>query len=456
MTQVANTPEPVKNASAATEADRLSEIAHQVLRKAASLGASQAEIGASSEVGLSVNVRLGEVETVEYSRDRGVGVTVYFGTRKGSASTADLDASSIDSALEAACAIARFTQEDKSAGLADEEMLANEIRDLDLYHPGHWTADDGIDRAIAMEAAGLDSDQRITNSDGAALHRADVVSIYANSHGFHGRRIGTRHTASCSLMAEQGEEKQRDYSYDTRRSASDLRRLEEIGLEAGQRAVARLNARSVPTTQVPVMFTPELARSLFGHLVAAVSGGSLYRKASFLLDAAGEVLFPEFVQIDEMPFEPRGLRSTCFDSEGVATRERALVRDGELTGYVLSSYSARRLGLTSTGNAGGVHNLTIQPGEKSQSQLISEMDTGFVATELIGQGVNIVTGDYSRGAAGFWVEKGEISHPVQGVTIAGNLRDMYRNIAALGSDVDYRGGIRAPSVLISQMTVAGQ
>lgn len=437
------------------ETTLLHDIAEHVLRKAQALGATQAEVGASSETGLSVTVRMGEVETVEFSRDRGVGVTVYFGTRKGSASTADLDTSSVDSATETACAMARFTQEDPAAGLADPDLLANQFPDLDLHHPDDWEAQWAIDRAISMEQAGRATDPRITNSDGTSVYRSESVSVYANSHGFRGDRAGTRFGGSCSLVAAEGGSMQRDYYYASARAMEDLASLEAIGQEAGKRAVSRLGARSIPTANVQVLYTPEMARSLFGHLISAVSGGNLYRKASFLLDALHESIFPEFVSIEEKPLEPRGYRSTSFDGEGVATRQRHIVHHGELNGYVLASYSARRLNMQSTGNSGGVHNLTVAPGTASQEDLIRQMGRGLVITELIGQGVNIVTGDYSRGAAGYWVENGEIVHPVEGVTVAGNLRQMFAEIQAIGSDLDLRANVRTPSVLMGTMTVAG-
>lgn len=438
------------------ELDRLAALAGDVLERCKRAGATQAEVGVSVERGVSVNVRLGEAETVEHSRDRGVAVTVYFGTRKGSANTADLASDSIEASIAQACAIARHTESDPCAGLADPERLAREFPDLDLWHPWALDADRAIEIAIECEAAGRALDPRLSNSDGASVSSGDSLSIYANSLGFLGRERSTHHNISCALIAEDANGgMQRDYWYDAASSASDLASAASIGRRAGERTLARLGAAPISTRECPVLLVPDLARGFVGHYVSAVSGGALYRRASFLLDSIGTQVFPEWFEIVERPRLLRALGSANFDSEGVATLDSALVERGRVARYVLGSYSARKLGLSSTGNAGGVHNLVVTPGALDFEALLGEMRTGFVVTELLGQGVSTVTGDYSRGAAGFWVENGRIVHPVEEVTIAGNLRQMFAGIRAVGNDVDTRGSIRTGSILIDRMTVAG-
>lgn len=442
------------------ELDRLAELAQDVVRRAQAAGASQAEVSASVSTGLSVNVRLGEVETVERNRDRGFALTVYFGQRKGNASTADLKPASIDATIGQACAIARYTEPDPCAGLADPERMAREFPDLDLWHPWHLDVDRAIEIGREVEAAGR-ADQRIGNSEGASVQCGDAIGVYANSYGFVGRERGTHHSISCSLIAGAGDAMQRDGWYEYVRDANDFSSFDSIGGKAGARAAARLGARKLSTRDCPVLFAPEVARSLIGHLISAVSGGSLYRRASFLLDHAGKQVLPDFVSAVEKPLLPRGHASSAFDAEGVATRESALVEGGVLRHYVLGSYSARKLGLESTGNAGGVHNLVVEAGsvdgEAADFQgMLRRLGTGLLVTELIGQGVSIVTGDYSRGAAGFWVENGEIAYPVQEITIAGNLRDIFMNVQAIGSDVDPRSSLLTGSILVGKMTVAGE
>ena len=440
-----------------TRIPELHDIVSLALEEARRRGASQCEAEASLNQGLTTTVRLGEVDTVEYQRDRGLGVTVYFGTRKGSASTADLSAQAVRDTVEKACAIAHYTAEDPYAGLADPEELAREIPDLDLEHPWSLEPNEAIALARACEAAGMAVDSRITNSEGATVSTQRDVRVYGNSNGFLAGYGSTSHSVSCALVAQRDDEMQRDYWYSIARAPSDLEAIEAIGRRAGERAVARLGARKISTRHAPVLFVPEVGRSLFGHFVAAIRGSSQYRRSSFLLDAAGQAVFPEFLQMQERPHIPRGLASSPFDAEGVATRDRDLVRDGVLQGYVLGSYSARKLGLKTTGNAGGIHNLIVAtPGRALDFEsLLKRMHSGLVVTELMGQGVNGVTGDYSRGASGFWVEGGAIAFPVEEVTIAGNLREMYRSIVALGSDVDVRGAIRTGSVLVGEMTIAG-
>jgi PmbA protein len=439
--------------------DALEAIAGQLLERARRGGADQAEVSCSEDAGLEVNVRMGAVETVEATRDRGIAVTVYFGRRKGSASTADLREDSLAATVEQACAIARHTEDDPAAGLADAGLMAREPAsgwpDYDAWHPWALDAERAIDLALACEQAGRDADARIANSDGASASTGTSLGVYANSHGFLGRERGTHHSLSCALIAGQGDAMQRDGWYSTALAPDDLEPAAAIGREAARRTLARMAPRQLPTGTVPVLFAAEVARSLVGHLVGAVSGGALYRRASFLLDAAGTRLFPEWFAIDEDPFLPRGFRSSAFDAEGVATRATPLVAAGVLQRYVLGSYSARKLGLATTANAGGVHNLTLKPNAGDLPMLLRTMDRGLFVTELMGQGVNAVTGDYSRGAAGFWIEGGEIAFPVDGVTIAGNLRDMFAAVEAVGSDVDHRSHLLTGSILLGRMTVAG-
>ena len=440
--------------------DRLAELAEDVIRRARAAGASQAEVSASVDTGLNVNVRLGEVETVERTRDRGFGLTVYFGQRKGSASTADLNPDSIQATLDQACAIARYTEEDPAAGLADADRMAKDFPDLDLWHPWDIDTAGAIALGQRIEAAGR-AHEGITNSDGAAVQMGESLSVYANSHGFIGCERGTRHSLSVSLIAGQGDGMQRDYWYDSVRAPADLMDAKALGDKAAQRTLSRLDARSLSTRECPVLFAPEIARGLVGHLVGAVSGGALYRRASFLLDHAGKAIMPAWLNIVERPHVKRGQASGNFDAEGVATADSTLVESGVLARYVLGSYSARKLGLASTGNAGGIHNLIVEPGavdgENSDfAGMLRRLGTGLLVTEVMGQGVNSITGDYSRGAAGFWVENGEIAYPVEEITIAANLRDMFAGIVAVGTDVDHRSHILTGSILVGRMTVAGE
>jgi PmbA protein len=437
---------------------QLTDVARLALEEAQRQGASQCEADVSVSQGLSVSVRLREVDTLEYQRDRGLGVTVYFGKRKGAASTADLTAAAVRETVAKACAIARYTAEDPYAGLVEPEALARDIPDLDLDHPWAVTPEAAIELARECEAAGLAVDARITNSEGASVSSQRHTGVYGNSLGFLAGYSATSHSVSCTLIAQSGEDMQRDYWYTIARDPGELEAVAGIGRTAAARALARLDARRLATRKAPVAFTPDMARGLFRHFVGAVSGTSQYRKSSFLLNAAGEQVFPEFLGIAERPHIPRALASSPFDQEGAATHDRELVRAGVLGGYVLGSYSARRLGLKTTGNAGGTHNLLVTTSQAAlaPAAFLQRLGTGLLVTELMGQGVNGVTGDYSRGASGFWVENGAIAYPVHEITIAGNLKPMYREIVALGDDVDVRGGIRTPSVLISEMTIAGE
>jgi len=436
------------------ELSLLTESAQQALDHARRLGADSSEVSANIHYGLDVNVRMGEVETLEHSRDRGLGISVYLGNSKGHASSGDLRLETIRKCVEKAIDIARFTQADKCNGLAPIDRLASKFPDLDLWHPQALDAELTTQRALACEAAGLEN-PKITNSDGASASSSFGLSVYANSNGFLGRRDGTHFGQSCVLIAGEGDSMQRDYWYDSRRAFSDLESVEDTGHEAARRTVERLGARNIPTCEVPVLFAPEVARGLVGHLLGAISGGSLYRKASFLQDSIGQQLFPDWLTMSERPYILRGPSSTAFDAEGVATCDRDIIRNGVLTGYVLDSYSARRLGLETTGNAGGVNNLLVEAGRFSALELMQQMGTGLLVTEVMGQGVSIVTGDYSRGAGGFWIENGEIQFPVDEVTIAGNLRHMFLAIEAVGNDIDDRSGIQSGSILMGKMTVAG-
>jgi len=439
---------------AADGADLLA-LVELALEEARTLGAAQAEAAVSVDVGLSVSARLGEVETVEYQRDRGMGVTVYFGTRKGTASTADLSPAALRETVGKACSIARFTAEDPCAGLPDPDTLATEIPSLDLAHPWDLTPEQACQMAIECEAAAMAVDPRITNSEGAGVSSHRGLRAYGNSLGFLAAYPGTVHSVSCAVLGVEGEEMERDYWYSTTRDWRELEDVSSVGRRSGERAVRRLGARKLSTMKVPVLFSPDVARGLVGHFAGAIRGGSQYRRASFLLDAAGQQVFPDWFAISERPHLAKALGSAPFDHEGVATRDRELVAAGVLTGYLLSTYSARKLGLRTTGNAGGAHNLIVAGRGRDFDAMLALLDRGLLVTELMGQGVNGVTGDYSRGATGFWVEGGRIAYPVHEVTVAGNLKDMYRAIVDVGSDVDVRGGIRTGSILIEQMTIAG-
>ncbi|NOY67598.1 MAG: metalloprotease PmbA [Gammaproteobacteria bacterium] len=425
------------------------------LQLAQQKGASMAEAGMSFASGLNVTVRLGEVETLEYNRDRSLGITVFHGQHKGSASTSDWSDKALKDTVEAACAIAKHTGEDPHAGLADVDRLATNFPDLDLSHPWDVTAEQAIELAKECEDVAR-SDKQISNSEGATVSTRTGLSVYGNTHGFLNGYAGTRHSMSCSLIAEDDAGMQRDYWYSIARDVTELETAEMIGKKAAQRTLSRLNSRRLKTGQVPVIFQAEVATGLFQHLISAISGGNLYRQSSFLLDHLGKKLFPEFINIQEQPHLRKALGSASYDSEGVATQPRFIIKNGVLEGYVLSSYSARKLGMETTGNAGGVHNLQVQSGEHNLQGLLSTMDSGLLVTELMGQGINIVTGDYSRGAAGFWVEHGEIQYPVDEITIAGNLKDMFKQIVHVGNDIDKRGNIQTGSVLVENMMLAGE
>jgi PmbA protein len=438
------------------EINRLKNVVQQLLDEAKQQGASAAEAAFSVDNGLSVSARLGEVETVEYHCDQGIGVTVYFGQKKGSASTNDISADSLKETVKAACSIARYASDDAYAGIPDADLLATEFQDLDLNHPWDINAEQAINIAIECENAGRGYDKAISNSEGASVNTHQGTRVFGNSLGFLQGYQSSRHSLSCSVLAGSGDAMQRDYWYSVARDAAGLESARQVGEKAAQRTVARLNARSLSTRQCPVMFASEMASGLIGALIGAISGGSLYRKSSFLLDTLDTQILPDFVRIHEQPFLRGALGSANYDAEGVATKARDIVSDGILRSYVLSTYSARKLGMQTTGNAGGVHNLTVESGDKDFSGMLKLLGTGLLVTELMGQGVNRVTGDYSRGASGYWVENGVIQFPVQEITIAGNLRTMLRNIVAIGNDVDMRGNIRVGSILLEQMAIAGE
>ncbi|MEP6548875.1 MAG: metalloprotease PmbA [Gammaproteobacteria bacterium] len=434
----------------------LESIIERALEEARARGASQAEAAVSQDTGLSVGVRLGEVETLEHQRDRSMGITVYFGHRKGSASTADFSLDAVRATVAKACSIARFTAEDVCSGLADAALMARAPLNLELSHPWNVAADQAIEIAKSCEAAALEFDARINNSEGASLGTHQGLHVYGNTNGFVGGYPTTSHSLSCAVLAGTGDDMQRDYWYSSSRDWRELERAESIGRESARRTIARLDPRRLSTRRAPVLLVPEIARGLIGHFTAAIRGSSQYRQSSFLLNSAGQQVFPSGFSIAERPHILKAAGSAPFDAEGVATLDRELVADGILTGYILSSYSARKLGLKTTGNAGGPHNLLVAPTlAGGMDAMLSRLGTGLLVTELMGQGINMVTGDYSRGAAGFWVDNGAVQYPVAEITIAGNLRDMLLGIAAVGDDIDTRGGTRVGSILLQDMTIAG-
>jgi PmbA protein len=401
-------------------------------------------------------VRHGKVETIEYNRDKGLSISVYIGQQRGNASTSDFSPQAVRDTVDAALNIARFTASDDCAGLPEAEMLATEFPDLDLYHPWALDVDDAIALARECEQAAFATDKRINNSEGATINVHEAHFVYANSLGFVGGFPTSRHSVSCAVIAGKDDAMQRDYWYSVARNAAEILKVEEVGRIAAERTVRRLKGRSLATTQCPVLFEAPIAASLIGHFVGAVSGSSLYRKSSFLLDQLGEPVFSPVVRIDDVPDIRRGLASSPFDDEGVKAQRRTIVDAGVLQGYFLGSYSARKLGMQTTGNAGGNHNLIVKPGELDFNGLLRKMDRGLLVTELLGHGVNPVTGDYSRGAAGFWVEHGQIQYPVEEITIAGNLKEMFKGIVAVGSDVLVQGSRQCGSVLVERMSVAGR
>ncbi|MGH8242418.1 MAG: metalloprotease PmbA [Steroidobacteraceae bacterium] len=443
--------------AAAVQPDQkaLEKVVERALALARAGGATAAEAGVGVSTGLSVTVRLGEVETLEYQRDRSLGVTVYAGHRKGSASTANLSDAAVEETVAKALSIASFTADDEFAGLPDANLMAGRLPDLDLSHPWELEAPAAVELATRCEAAGLAFDERIRNSEGASVATHRKLRVFGNSHGFIGGYPSTSHSVSCVVVGQNGGDMQRDYWYSAARDWRGLEDAEAVGRKAAEKAVGRLGAGKMSTRKAPVLFAPELARGLIGHFVGAIGGAAQYRRSSFLLDAKGEQVFPEVISLIERPHLRGALGSAPFDGEGVATRERELVVNGVLDGYLLDSYSARKLGLVTTGNAGGVHNLVVQGHMLDPKTLLRKLGTGLLVTEMMGQGVNPVTGDYSRGAAGFWIENGEVARPVHEITVAGNLRAMFKGIVAQGDDVDRRGSIHCGSLLIDELTIAG-
>jgi len=437
-------------------ADSLQQLASDIVQYARQQGATASAAEVSEGFGQTVSVRQGAVETIEYNRDKGLSVSVYIGQRRGNASSSDFSKKGVRDTVDAALNIARYTAEDDCAGLPDADQLATEFPDLDLYYPWDLSVEQAIELASECEQAAFHTDKRITNSEGATVNVNEGRFVQANSLGFVGGYPSSRHSVSCSVIAGKGDGMQRDYWYGTARNPRQILRVEDIGRIAAERAVRRLNARKIDTMQCPVLFESPVAGGLFGHFVGAVSGGSLYRKSSFLLDHLDKPVFSSNIRIDDVPHLKRGLASSAFDDEGVRTQRRTIVEDGVLRGYFLGSYSARKLGMQTTGNAGGTHNLIVQPGELNFYGLLHKMQRGLLVTELLGHGVNPVTGDYSRGAAGFWVENGEIQYPVEEITIAGNLKEMYKHIVAVGNDVLVQGSRQCGSVLIENMMVAGR
>jgi PmbA protein len=434
--------------------EQLKQISQDIIQLARQSGASSAEAEVSFGTGQNVSVRQGETENIEYNRDKGCSVTVYFGQRKGYASTSDLSSQALKDTVEAACNIAKYTAEDPFCGLADAERMATEFPDLSLHHP--WAID--VEQALALasrcEAAALAVDSRISNSEGASIYSQSGAFAYANSHGFVGGYPSSRHSISCSVIAESNSQMQRDYWYSSARDAQDLESPEQVGQIAGSRTVKRLDARAIKTGQYPVLFEAPLASGLIGTLLSAISGGNLYRKSSFLLDSLGQTIASPLLNITEDPFIRKGAGSSPFDNEGVACQQRTLVENGVLQGYLLGSYSARKLGMQSTGNAGGAHNILVRSTGQSLQQLLQTLDTGLLVTELLGHGMNMITGDYSRGAAGYWVEKGVIVHPVEEITIASNMQDMLKGIIAIGNDIIPNSSKSTGSILIERMTIA--
>ena len=441
--------------------DALRNIAQDMLDYARQRGASAAGAEVTEGFGQSVTVRHGEVETIEYNRDKGLAITVYIGQQRGNASTSDFSPQAVRDTVDAALSIARHTAQDDCAGLPDAEMLARDCPDLDLYHPWDLTVEQAIELAGGCEQAALVADTRINNSEGATVNVHEAQFVHANSLGFVGGYPTSRHSVSCAVIAGDDDAMERDYWYSVARDARDIVEVRQLGRIAAERTVRRLNARQLGTMQVPVLFEAPVAASLLGHFVSAVSGSSLYRKSSFLLGQLDQQVFAPHLDILDIPDIPKGLASSPFDDEGVRVQRRAIVENGVLRGYFLGSYSARKLGLQTTGNAGGNHNLILRPGAGAPpalafAELVKTMGRGLIVTELLGHGVNGVTGDYSRGAAGLWVENGEIQYPVHEITIAGNLKDIYRNIVALGNDMLVQGSRQCGSILVGNMTVAGQ
>ena len=437
------------------EIERLQTIGQDLIKRAMAKGASQVEVGVSKDLGLSVQVRNQDIETLEYNRDNSFGLTVYFGHKKGIATTSDLSANALNDAVDAACNIAKYTQEDPCSGLAEKSLMAANPVDLDLDHPMGITADVAKELAMACEQAGLDASNKVTQSEGSSFSSHRNIRYLANSHGFSAASPSTRHSLSCVLIAENEKGMQRDYWYSIARDSKLLETPQHVGQKAANKVIVRLNGRQLSTQKVPVLLIPEIARGLMGNLCSAVSGSSLYRQSSFLLDSLGKQIFPDFVEFSEKPLIKGGLGSSWFDNEGLATKEQLIIENGRLNTYLLNSYSARRLNMKPTGHSGGVHNLQANASSLNFDALVKKMNTGLIVTDVMGHGVNLVTGDYSRGASGFWVENGEIQYFVEEITIASNLNDMFANLVAIGNDLDARSSTITGSWLLEEMTIAG-
>jgi len=435
---------------------QLEDAVHDALTIAKQLGVDQAEVALTKSSGISVNTRLGEVENIEFNNDGVMGISVYANHCKGSASTADLSPEAIHATVKAAVDIARYTSQDSFAGLLDPEMLETDPLDLDLYHPSHHTTDQLLDIAKQCEDIALSSDKRIVNSDGAGVNSHSSIKVYGNTHGFLDSYGSSRHSLSCMLIGQQNDDMQRDYSYTSARDMNDLFSAKWVADQAVKRTIERLGAKKIKTQHAPVIFAPEVATGLFGHFVGAISGTSLYKKSSFLLDSLNTQIFPDWVNICEKPHLMKGIASSPYDLEGSKVIDRNIIEDGRLQTYLLTGYAARKLGMKSTGHTGGIHNWFIKDSGMDLAELFKEMGNGLFVTELMGQGVNMVTGDYSRGAAGFWIENGVVAYPVHEITIAGNLKEMFMNIAAIGNDVDPRSSLKTGSILIKQMKIAGE
>ncbi len=433
----------------------------QQLRDAVSLAieiaqkaGAAAEVGVTKSGGLSVSTRLKEIENVEFNNDGALGISVYLGQQKGNASTSDLSSEAIKNTVEAALAIAKYTSPDDCAGLADKELMAFDAPNLDLYHAADIDVDRAAQLALETEKAALEFDKRIVNSEGASFNAHTGVRVYGNSHGMLQSYLSSRYSLSCSVIAEHENQLERDYEYTVSRNINSLESAQWVGENAAQKTIARLQPQKIATQQAPVIFLNDVATGLISHLASAISGGSLYRKASFLLDHLGKQVLPDWFHISEKPHLIGRLASTPFDSEGVRTQDLEVIRQGILQTYLLTSYSGRKLGMQSTGHAGGIHNWLVQPNSSGKlTALLHQMERGLLVTEVMGQGVNLVTGDYSRGAAGFWIENGEIQYPVAEITIAGRLQDMLRNIVAVGDDIEHRSNIQTGSILLENLKI---
>ncbi|MBN6711516.1 metalloprotease PmbA [Haemophilus haemoglobinophilus] len=414
-----------------------------------------AEVAVTKVSGLSVSTRLQDIENVEFNSDGALGISVYLGQQKGNASTSDLSHEAIKNAVDSALAIAKYTSPDACTGLADKALMAFDAPNLSLYHEADIDVDHAVELALQTEKAALDYDERIVNSEGAAFNSHTGVRVYGNSHGMLQSYLSSRYSLSCSVIASSDEQLERDYEYTVARNIQELESAVWVGENSAKKAVSRLQPRKIKTQEVPVIFMNDVATGLIGHLAAAISGGSLYRKSSFLLDHLGQKILPDWFHISERPHLIGKLASTPFDSEGVRTTNLEIVEQGILQTYLLTSYSGRKLGMQSTGHAGGIHNWLVKPNSENLTALLQQMGTGLLVTDLMGQGVNLVTGDYSRGASGFWIENGKIQYPVSGITIAGQLKDMLANIVAVGNDIEHRSNIQTGSILLEKMKVSG-